>query len=112
MSKTPVRPHFGSAYALTRFFVRMALFCVLATLGAQGFGKTLSAWLILASLYCVVAAALRRCGASRPGAGNWPISVKRPPMPRSALSRRGLLKRARDRGFRAAPEFQLPILWN
>jgi hypothetical protein len=38
----------------------LALFCVLATLGAQGFGKTLSAWLILAALYCVVAAALRR----------------------------------------------------
>jgi hypothetical protein len=60
MRKTPDIPHFGSAYALTRFFMRLAIFSVFAALGQQEFGKTLANMLILAFAYCVVAAAIRR----------------------------------------------------
>jgi len=60
MPKTPDIPHFGSAYALTRFFVRLAIFCAFATLGQHGFGKTLANLLMLAVVYCVLAAAIRR----------------------------------------------------
>jgi hypothetical protein len=60
MRKTPDIPNFGSDYALTRFFMRLAIFSVFAALGQQGFGKTLANLLILAFAYCVVAAAIRR----------------------------------------------------
>lgn len=60
MAKTPDIPHFGSAYALTRFFIRLAVFGVFAALGQQGFGRTLANLLILAVIYCIVAAAIRR----------------------------------------------------
>ena len=60
MSKTPDIPHSGSAYALTRFFMRLAIFSVFATLGQRGFGKTFANLLILGSVYCVMAAAIRR----------------------------------------------------
>ena len=60
MPETPDIPHFGSAYALTRFLMRLAIFCVFAALGQQGFGKTLANLLILAVVYCVAAAAIRR----------------------------------------------------
>ena len=60
MRKTPDIPHFGSAYALTRFFMRLAIFSVFAALGQQGFVQTLANLLILAFAYCVVAAAIRR----------------------------------------------------
>ncbi len=60
MRNTPDIPHFGSAYALTRFFIRLAVFGVFAALGQQGFGKTLANLMILAVIYCVVAAAIRR----------------------------------------------------
>lgn len=60
MSKTPNIPHFGSAYALTRFFLRLAVFSVFAAFGPHGFGRTLESLLMLAIIYCVVAAAFRR----------------------------------------------------
>jgi hypothetical protein len=60
MPKTPDILHFGSAYALTRFFLRLAIFSVFAALGHQGFGKALASMLILAIVYCIVAAAIRR----------------------------------------------------
>ena len=45
MPHTPDIPHSGSAYALTRFFVRLLIFSIFAALGSQGFGKTcVSAW--------------------------------------------------------------------
>ena len=59
MPKTPDVPHSGSAYALTRFFLRLLIFGVFATLGHQEFGKTLGNMLILAFIYCIVAAAIR-----------------------------------------------------
>jgi hypothetical protein len=60
MPKTPDVPHFGSARALTRLFLRLAIFGVFATLGHQGFSKTLANMLILAVAYCIVVAAIRR----------------------------------------------------
>jgi hypothetical protein len=60
MRKTPDIPAFGSAYALTRFFMRVAIFGVFAALGQQGFARTLANMLILAVVYCIVAAAIRR----------------------------------------------------
>ena len=60
MSKTPDTPHFGSAHALTRFFMRLAVFGVFAAFGHQAFGKTLASLLILGFVYCIVAAAIRR----------------------------------------------------
>ncbi|HEY1309824.1 MAG TPA: hypothetical protein VGF02_02660 [Pseudolabrys sp.] len=60
MRKSPDIPAFGSAYALTRFFMRLAIFGVFAALGQQEFAKTLANMLILAVAYCVVAAAIRR----------------------------------------------------
>ena len=60
MSKNPDIPHFGSAYALTRFFLRLATFNIFAAFVPQGFGRTLESLLMLAIIYCVVAAVFRR----------------------------------------------------
>ena len=60
MRKTSNISHLGSAYALTRLFIRLAVFGVFAALGPEGFGKTLQSLLILAIFYCIVAAPIRR----------------------------------------------------
>jgi hypothetical protein len=60
MPKTPDVPHFGSAQALTRLFLRLLIFSVFAALGHQEFGKTLESLLILAIFYYIFAAAIRR----------------------------------------------------
>ncbi len=51
---------FGSAQALTRFFLRLVILSIFAALGPQGFGKTLQSLLLLAILYCIFSAAVRR----------------------------------------------------
>jgi hypothetical protein len=51
---------FGSAQALTRFFVRLLIFSIFAAFGSQAFGKTLEGLLVWAVFYCVLAAAIRR----------------------------------------------------
>ena len=61
MPNTPNIPReLGSAYVLTRFFLRMLILSVFSTLGSQGFGKTLESMLVLAALYCIFAGAIRR----------------------------------------------------
>ena len=60
MPETPKIPRLGSAYALTRFFLRLLIFSGCAAFGSQGFGKTLGSLLVLAFCYCIVAAAIRR----------------------------------------------------
>ena len=60
MPNTPDVSALGSARVLTRFFLRLIILCVFAGLGHQGFGKTLESMLMLAVLYCIVAAAVRR----------------------------------------------------
>jgi branched-subunit amino acid transport protein AzlD len=60
MRKTSDIPHFGSAYTLTRLFIRLVIFGIFAAFGPQGFGKTLESLLLLGILYCLVAAAIRR----------------------------------------------------
>ena len=60
MSNTPDIPHFGSAQALTRFFLRLLILSIFAALGSQGFGKTLEGLLVLAVFYCIFVAAIRR----------------------------------------------------
>jgi hypothetical protein len=60
MSNTPDIPHFGSAQALTRFFLRLLILSIFAALGSQGFGKTLESLLVLAVFYCIFVAAIRR----------------------------------------------------
>jgi hypothetical protein len=60
MRKNPDIPHFGSAYALTRLFLRLAVLSVFAAFGPQGFGRTLQALVTLGILYCLVAAAIKR----------------------------------------------------
>lgn len=60
MPKIPDIPAFGSAQVLTRFFLRLVILGVFAALGHRGFGKTLESMLILAFLYCICMAAVRR----------------------------------------------------
>ena len=60
MSNTPDIPHFGSAQALTRFFLRLLILSIFEALGSQGFGKTLESLLVLAVFYCIFVAAIRR----------------------------------------------------
>ena len=60
MPHTPDIPHFGSALALARFFLRLLILSVFAALGSQGFGKTLEGLLVLAVFYCLFIAAIRR----------------------------------------------------
>jgi hypothetical protein len=60
MSNTPDIPHFGSAQALTRFFLLLLILSIFAALGSQGFGKTLEGLLVLAVFYCIFVAAIRR----------------------------------------------------
>jgi len=67
MANTPDMPRLGSAYALTRFLMRLAIFSVFAALGQQGFGKALSNMLILAFIYCIAVAAIRREQPLAPG---------------------------------------------
>ena len=88
--KLPISPAFGSAYALTRFFMRLAIFGVFAALGQQGFARTLANLLILAVAYCVVAAAIRR---EQPSARNSLILTKQRPMPSLPTQRHGFRDR-------------------
>ena len=60
MSNTPDIPHFGSAQALNRFFLRLLILSIFAVLGSQGFGKTFESLLVLAVFYCIFVAAIRR----------------------------------------------------
>ena len=60
MPHTPDIPHFGSAQALTRFFLRLVILGIIAMLGSQGFGRTLESLLLLAVFYCIFSAAIRR----------------------------------------------------
>ena len=61
MPSTPDVPHqLGSTYVLTRFFLRILILSVFATLGSQGFIKTFESLLVLAVFYCIFAAAVRR----------------------------------------------------
>ena len=49
-----------SAQVLTRFALRLVMLAVFATLGLQGFAKTLESLLVLAACYCVVVGGIRR----------------------------------------------------
>jgi hypothetical protein len=40
--------------------MRLVILSIFAVLGSQGFGKTLESLLLLAALYCIFAAAVRR----------------------------------------------------
>jgi hypothetical protein len=61
MPHTPDIPReLSSIHVLIRFVLRMILLGIFATFGSQGFGKTFESLLILAVLYCVSAAAVRR----------------------------------------------------
>jgi hypothetical protein len=61
MPHTPdISRYFGSAQALTRFFMRLVILSIFAALGSQGFGKTLEGLLAFAVFYCIFAAAVRR----------------------------------------------------
>jgi ABC-type uncharacterized transport system permease subunit len=61
MPNTPdISRNLGSAQALTRFFLRFVILTIFAMLGSQAFGKTLESLLVLAVLYCVFSAAIRR----------------------------------------------------
>jgi hypothetical protein len=61
MPHTPdISRNFGSAQALTRFFMRLVILSIFAALGSQGFGKTLEGLLAFAVFYCIFAAAVRR----------------------------------------------------
>jgi hypothetical protein len=60
MPKTPDIPAFGSVQVLTRLFLRLIILCVFAAVGHHGFGKALESMLMLAVLYCILMAAVRR----------------------------------------------------
>ena len=60
MSEIPDIPTFGSPKTLVRFFLRLIILTLFAALSKQGFGKTLPSMLILATVYCAFAAAIRR----------------------------------------------------
>ena len=60
MSKIPDFPDLGSVRTLTRFFLRLMILSIFAALNKQGFSTALESMLILAIIYCVFAAAVRR----------------------------------------------------
>lgn len=60
MSKIPGVPHFESAKALTRFSLRLMVLMVFAALSKQGFGNAFPTMLLLAAVYCILAAVIRR----------------------------------------------------
>jgi hypothetical protein len=61
MPHTPDIPRdFGSAQALTRFFMRLVILSIFAALGSQGVGKTLEGLLAFVVFYCIFSAAIRR----------------------------------------------------
>jgi hypothetical protein len=61
MPGTPDVPRqLGSAYVLKRFFLRVLILSVFATLGSQGFFRTIESLVVLAVFYCIFAAAIRR----------------------------------------------------
>ena len=60
MPHTSDIPHFGSAQALARFFLRLLILTIFSALSSQGFGKTLESLLVMAVFYCVFIAAIRR----------------------------------------------------
>ena len=61
MPHTPDIPReLASTYVLIRFLLRMLILGMFAALGSQGFAKTLESLLLLAMLYCVLIALIRR----------------------------------------------------
>lgn len=57
----PTIPHeLVSARVLARFLLRILILAVFATLGRDGFGKTIEHLLILAACYCVFIGGIRR----------------------------------------------------
>ena len=61
MSRNPDIPReLASIHVLIRFGLRMVLLGLFASIGSEGFGKTFESLLLLAMLYCVFAAAVRR----------------------------------------------------
>jgi hypothetical protein len=50
----------ASAQVLLRFFVRVLIFVLFALASHQGFAKALEGLMVLAVLYCIVAASFRR----------------------------------------------------
>jgi hypothetical protein len=61
MPHTPEIPRaFGSAQALTRFFMRLVILSIFAAFSGQGFGKALEGLLAFAVFYCIFSAAIRR----------------------------------------------------
>jgi hypothetical protein len=50
----------GTAHVLIRFTLRIVILSFFASMGSQGFGKTFEALLVMAALYCIFAAAIRR----------------------------------------------------
>jgi hypothetical protein len=60
MPNTPdIRREVPSANVVIRFALRALILSVFATLGSQGFGKTLERLLILSVFYCIFTAAIR-----------------------------------------------------
>lgn len=57
----PTIPHeLASARVLARFLLRIAILAVFATLGRQGFSKTIEQLLFLAICYCVAIGGFKR----------------------------------------------------
>jgi len=53
-------PHHQSALIVIRILARLGILSIFANLGTHGFGKTLITLLVMAALYCVIAASIRR----------------------------------------------------
>jgi hypothetical protein len=61
MPPNPDIPHdLVSAQVLARFLFRIAILCICAALGRQGFEKTIGPLLTLATCYCIVVGGMRR----------------------------------------------------
>ncbi len=53
-------PHQQSAQAIVRFILRIALLCIFAAFGSQGFARTLAMLLFVGAVYCAVIGIIRR----------------------------------------------------
>ncbi len=61
----------GSIQALIRFTLRMIILGAFSTFGSQGFDQTFSRLAVMAVIFCILAAALRREAMFGPALTHW-----------------------------------------
>ena len=73
---TQLRPSSqDSERTVVRFALRLTVLMLFAAMSPQGFARTLLAYLIFATLFCLLVAATRRERALAPDLGHWDEAV-------------------------------------